>query len=170
METEELVRIAYLEPDYVPEAKALAVRELDKRGVPENRDRLIRQVRDENRERARAAKRQSARNVEQARALEFRFGAGMLIGLLWFAALLAPSMLKDMSSSENGTGLFLLGIWAIAVVDVRERPVMRDGAPQNGQLEGMLPSCHDTRRRLVADRGQGARRGQRAVTGRYCST
>jgi hypothetical protein len=117
METEELVRIAYLEPDYVPEAKALAVRELDKRGVPENRDRLIRQVRDENRERARAAKRQSARNVEQARALEFRFGAGMLIGLLWFAALLAPSMLKDMSSSENGTGLFLLGIWAIAVVD-----------------------------------------------------
>jgi hypothetical protein len=117
METEELVRIAYLEPDYVPEAKALAVRELDKRGVAENRESLIRQVRDENMERAHAVEMHSARKFQQAHALELRLIAGMLIGFLWFAALLAPSIQKDLSRSGNGLWFVVLSVWAIAIVD-----------------------------------------------------
>jgi hypothetical protein len=117
METEELIRIAYLEPDYVPEAKALVLRELDMRGIPENRKNLIRQVRDEIRDRARASERLTAKNLKQGQALKFRLAAGSLICALWFAALFAPWMLKKWSSSTDGAGLFLLGVWAIAVVD-----------------------------------------------------
>jgi hypothetical protein len=91
MDTEELVRIAYLEPDYVAEAKALALRELDKRGVPADPKKLIRQVRDEIRDNAGAAHRLTAANIEQARKLEFRFVVGLLIFVLWLAALRADS-------------------------------------------------------------------------------
>jgi hypothetical protein len=117
MDTEELVRIAYLEPDYVSEAKALALRELDKRGVPRDRKKLIRQVRDEIRDRARASESSNAKNLEQFQALKFRIAAGSLIGGLWVAALFAPTVLKDLNKSSDGAGVVLLGVWAIAVVD-----------------------------------------------------
>jgi hypothetical protein len=116
MDTEELVRIAYLEPDYVAEAKALALRELDKRGVPANRKELIRQVRDEIRDNAGAAQRMTAANLEQARRLELRLVAGMLIFVLWLAALFAPIVIKEARNSTDGAVFLLLGGWAIAVV------------------------------------------------------
>jgi hypothetical protein len=116
MDTEELVRIAYLEADYVPEAKALALRELDKRGVPANPKELIRQVRDEVRDRAGAAERMTAANIEQAHGLEFRLVVGLLILALWFAALFAPIVIKQARNSTDGAVFLLLGGWAIAVV------------------------------------------------------
>jgi hypothetical protein len=116
MDTEELVRIAYLEPDYVAEAKALALRELDKRGVPANPKKLIRQVRDEIRDNAGAAHRLTAANIEQGRRLELRFVAGMLILVLWLAALFAPIVIKEARNSTDGAVFLLLGGWAIAVV------------------------------------------------------
>lgn len=116
METEELVRIAYLEPDYLPEAKALAMQELDKRGVPANRESLIRQVRDERIERADALERRREEKSQHADLLQYRIVAGTLIGGLWFVALLAPSLLKEWTTSRNVAGLILLGGWAIAIV------------------------------------------------------
>lgn len=117
MDTEELVRIAYLEPDYVPEAKALALRELDNRGIPGNRKNLIRQVRDEIRGRDRASERRSAKNFEQLQTLKFRIAAGSLICGLWFIALFAPAMIEEWSKTADGAGFFLLGVWAIAAID-----------------------------------------------------
>lgn len=116
METEELVRIAYLEPNYVPEAKALAMRELDKRGVSEDREGLIRQVRDENKERAEALELHRYEKAARWEDLELRLLGGMLIGSLWLGALLAPSIYEDWSRSGSAAGFVLLAGWAIAVV------------------------------------------------------
>jgi hypothetical protein len=138
METEELVRIAYLEPDYVPEAKALALRELDKRGVPEDRKNLIRQVRGELRDRARALERQSAKNFHQGQVLQFRIAAGSLIGALWVAALFMPSMLKEWNVSVDGAGFFFLGVWVIAVIDAIRK--LRRGLRRQFYLIVVIPA------------------------------
>ena len=117
METEELVRIAYLEPDYVPEAKASAVRELDRRGVPYDRKSLIREVRAEIEDRAIAAQRQSSRNMEQAQRVQARFAFGVLILGLWCFALIVPIKQTNWRQSPDAVGWLLLLAWAVAVVD-----------------------------------------------------
>jgi hypothetical protein len=138
MDTEELVRIAYLEPDYVPEAKSLALRELDKRGIPGNRKNLIRQVRDEIRGRERASERLSAESFGQLQTLKFRIAAGSLICGLWFVALFAPAMVKEWSNTADGAGLLLLGVWAIAVVDAVGKA--RRGARRQLYLVVVVPA------------------------------
>jgi hypothetical protein len=138
METEELVRIAYLEPDYVPEAKALASRELDKRGVPKNRKSLIRQVRGEIRDRARASERQLDKNFDQVQSIKFRIAAGFLICGLWLVALFAPTTLKEWSSAADGAGLFLLGVWALAVIDAIRK--LRRGLRRQFYLVVVIPA------------------------------
>lgn len=138
MDTEELIRIAYLEPDYVPEAKALALRELDNRGIPGNRKNLIRQVRDEIRGRDRASERLSAKNFEQLQTLKFRIAAGSLICGLWLVALFAPAMVREWSKTADGASFFLLGVWAIAVVDAVRKA--RRGARHQLYLIVVIPA------------------------------
>jgi hypothetical protein len=89
---------SYLERDYLPEAKALTLRELDDRGVPKNRKNLIRQVRDEIEIRAHASQRLSNHNVERFQTLKFRIAAGLLIAALWITALVAPTTVEEWSS------------------------------------------------------------------------
>jgi hypothetical protein len=92
------------------------LRELDKRGVPANPKRLIRQVRDEIRDNAGAAERLTAANIEQAERLQFRFVVGLLIFGLWIVALFGPTAIKELGNSASGAGYLLLGGWAIAVI------------------------------------------------------
>jgi hypothetical protein len=68
LEVEELVRIAYLDPNYLEEAKMLAWKELDRRGIPKERSSLIEQMRlhfDHVRESTEAADYESVARIER---------------------------------------------------------------------------------------------------------
>jgi len=89
MSTEDLVSVAYIEEGYLPEAKAIALRELDKRGVPEGRDGLIARVRRESAERQEEIEQARFVADEITRKQVDRFKMWFFLALLVFAVLYA---------------------------------------------------------------------------------
>lgn len=117
LDTEELVRIAYLEPDYLPEAKAIALRELDRRRIPRNNAELIDRVRADIAFRRDSAEMLMYDNFAKADRLERRIGAVILTGALWVFALIAPAYLRDVESLSIDWKVVTLSlIWLLAAI------------------------------------------------------
>src|SRR5262245_2082780 len=90
MQLAELVCIAYLDDGYLPEARSIATRELDRRGVPPDRAALIEQTRRELEERKQAAAREPEAIYE--RSERFKNWIAIFTGLaaLWVMSFVAP--------------------------------------------------------------------------------
>jgi len=121
----DLVAIAYLDEGYLPEAKGLAVRELEKRGVAQKKDELIVQARADLEERRRWV--EDARYAASANhdRIRQKISVFALIAILWIFALLTPAFIADKRGSMDSV-LILLGLgWAISVLVAIKRA--RDG-------------------------------------------
>ena len=116
LDTVELVNIAYLDPGFLPEAKDLAVRELNKRGVLGEKEELIKTVRREMDFRAQAATQQQYENLGEMERFKQKTREVMLISGLWVFALIAPWQLPWKVTSVNWIVLLLFGFWLFYVV------------------------------------------------------
>jgi len=116
----ELVRIAYLDDDYLPEAREIALRELDKREVPQGRDELISQVRRqlEKLENARDEARSVADRVTRERMDRFqaRIVVALLVLALWCVAFFAPLNYDRERYEFGGVDVALLAGWVFLVL------------------------------------------------------
>jgi hypothetical protein len=123
LDIEEVVRIAYLEPDYLPEAKAIALRELDRRGIPRDRDDLINRVRANIDFTRQATEMMTYDNIAKAHRIEQRIAEVILIGALWIIALIGPITLRSWESlSIDWLRMTLFATWVgVAVYAVWKR-------------------------------------------------
>lgn len=113
---EQLVVIAYLDDDYLPEARELARTELDKRGLPADRQELIARVRHEQEQRkvdAESADRATPRRAEQVHE---RIALVVLVLLVWGAALVVPINWDGDRYEIGSMDMVLCAAWIFSVM------------------------------------------------------
>jgi hypothetical protein len=138
LETDELVRIAYLEPNYLPEAKAIAMRELSGRGVPENPSQLIEHVRLDCENRRHAEEMLTYHNMARMDRVKGQLHSVALIGATWIAALILPTTLTDWQTFSNDwKALALASVWVFFAIDAIRRKSR--GAPRRFYLIVVIP-------------------------------
>ena len=119
-ETDELIRIAYLETTFVDEAKALAREELSKRGIENVDAQTIERVRTRLESQDRASEEYDLETRSVADELLGNLHMAAAIGGLWLCALFLPDMLANPGDS-NWTLGFLAVLWGcFAVIAVRD--------------------------------------------------
>jgi hypothetical protein len=125
------VNIAYLDPGYLPEAKEIAVRELDRRGVLGDMARLVDRARSEMEHRKHTTELATHENIDKLRRWEWKIGGAVLIVALWSFALIAPTMLETWKfSSIDWKVLALFGLWAFFTI----KAINNYRSGQRGQL------------------------------------
>lgn len=116
-DTLDLANIAYLDPNYLPEAKELAKREFERRGALLNGTALLEKARQEMARRACLNEQATYASLERAESLKLAVYRGSLIGCLWTFALIAPLATPWKFGSTGWVPLAIAGIWLLAVVD-----------------------------------------------------
>lgn len=116
MDEAELVNIAYLDSNYLPQAKELAVRELKKRGVTADKV-VLGQARREMQFRKDAVTQKGYESIDRMHAFNQKTREVMLLIGLWGFALFAPMTMEWNAASINWMALILMGAWAVSVVD-----------------------------------------------------
>ena len=99
-DTNDLIRIAFLEPTYIDEAKELAKQELARRGLHEVDSQHIERVRIELEGREAALKQADLESSYNANRILDNLREGILVVALWGAALFAPDYLADLKVSD----------------------------------------------------------------------
>jgi hypothetical protein len=116
-DTLELANIAYLDPNYLPQAKELAERELERRGALLNKASLLEQARQEMRYREGMTEQATYASLERGERLKFAVWRGGSIACLWMFALIAPVAIPRTFGATDWVLLVPLGIWIFAIVD-----------------------------------------------------
>jgi hypothetical protein len=120
LDESDLLNIAYLDSNYLPQAKELAVRELKKRGIVADKE-LLGQARREMDFRKDAVAQRTDENHGKAEAFKQNVReVGLLTGL-WGFSLFAPMTMKSNPPSIDWLALLLVGAWLMFVVDAMRK-------------------------------------------------
>ena len=120
-DTVELANIAYLDPNYLPEAKKLAERELARRGALRNKASLLEQARQEMAYRASAMEQANYATLERGLRFKLAVWRGGMIACLWVFAFIAPLGLPWKFRSTDWVLLLPIGVWLFSVVDAARK-------------------------------------------------
>lgn len=116
-DTNELVNIAFLDPAFLPEAKDLALRELNKRGALQNKAAAINRARREMAYRAQAVEQTAYYGIEKAQLFNQKFREATFIGAIWALAFVGPSMIAHHGFRPNWLMLVILVPWLFLVAN-----------------------------------------------------
>lgn len=116
LDTSDLANIAYIDENYLPDAKELAVRELKNRGALTDKAALIEEARRELAFRREAAEQVGDGRHHQMARLREKTMAFMMVPGLWGFALIAPTAVAEDVTSMGWTGALLAGFWLFHVI------------------------------------------------------
>lgn len=116
-DTDELVNVAFLDPNFLPEAKELALRELNKRGALKNKAAAIDRARREMAYRAQAVEQAAYYSVEKAQRFDQKFREAGFIGALWVLAFFGPLIITRHGFRPDWMTLVILAFWLFFVID-----------------------------------------------------
>jgi hypothetical protein len=114
---EDLALIAFVDPDYLPEAKQLAITELNRRGLAGNMQDLVARAHREVEFRKQLHVDADAISHEKQDRLREMLATAVLIGIVWMFALVAPFVFSWQDLSFDWMAALLVIIWIAVVID-----------------------------------------------------
>ncbi len=116
-DTDELVIIAFLDPNFLPEAKDLALRELNKRGALKNKAAAIDRARRQMAYSAQAVEQAAYYSAEKTQRFNEKFREAAFIGAIWVLAFVGPSIITHHGFRPDWSTLVILAFWLFFVID-----------------------------------------------------